>query len=255
VVLAVPRGEDVPVEPAGDDPGMEEIRAWTARAGVAAEAPPRTATAVVIDVLRATSTLTAALGNGAAGVLVAGTVAEARALARSHPGVVLCGERFGRIIEGFDLGNSPLEYTSVRVGGKSMVFASTNGSQALRYASGARRVLAGAFVNAGAVAEAVRGDAEVWLVASGKAGEPAIEDVACAGWIARALGARGFAPRGEEARLAIDVAPRDATGVRSLVEGCSHARLLGALGPGFVRDCEWCATLDRIAAAFEIGAA
>ena len=255
VVLAAPRGPDV--VPGGAevpvwDPGLEAIRAHFEPAG----APPvpigSGAVAVVIDVLRATTSLTVARAHGAARVIAAETVEEARALARERPGALLCGERGGELLPGFDLGNSPFEYTRARVAGKTLVFASTNGSQAMRLAAGAHRLWVGAFVNASAVVERVAGATEVHLVASGKLGQPAIEDVACAGWIARALEARGFAPRGVEVALARDVAPIDAGGVRDCVEHSAHAAMLEALGPPFVRDVEFCATLDAIDGAWEL---
>ena len=214
--------------------------------------PGEDALAVVIDVLRATSTLAVALEHGAAAVIAAATVEEARALAAARPGALLCGEREGRVIPGFDLGNSPLEYSRERVAGKTLVFASTNGSQALRFAARAKARVPGAFLNAGAAIErAARADA-VWLIASGKLGTPAIEDVACAGWMARALLGRGFAPADSATRFAISIAPEEAAGVRALVEGCSHAAVLAALGPEFARDIEYCATLDARRGAFEI---
>ena len=89
------------------------------------------ATAVVVDVLRATSVLTLARLHGARAILAAGTPGEALALRARHPGALLCGERDGRRITGFDLGNSPFEYGFETVGGRALIFASTNGSQAL----------------------------------------------------------------------------------------------------------------------------
>lgn len=257
VLLAVPRGADVgepsPAEFASGDPGLTAIHERLARAaGEPVRRPGAGATAVVIDVLRATTTLTAAFEHGAARVIAAGRIEEALALARAHPGALLCGEREGRIVPGFDLGNSPFEYTRKRVAGKTLVFASTNGSQALQLAREARRTLLGAFVNASAIVERVAGESEVWLIASGKLGEPSLEDVACAGWMARALLALGFEAAGEEVGLATGVAPGEAAGVRALVEGCSHAAMLAAIGPVFVRDIAHCATLDATAAAFEI---
>ena len=253
VVLAAPRGRDVDAtaaEAANLDPGMESLRAL-----VASATPPAATSAeaaVVIDVLRATTTLTVARARGAGAVLPAGTIEEARVLARAHPGTLLCGERDGRIIPGFDLGNSPFEYTRERIAGKPLVFASTNGSQALRLCAAARRIWVGAFVNAAAVVDRVAGEPGVVLVASGKLGEPAIEDVACAGWIARGLLARGFAAAGPEVALAVTLAPADAGAARTLVEHCSHARMLEAIGPAFVRDVELCATLDAIDQAWTI---
>src|SRR5512143_2629846 len=92
---------------------------------------PAHAAAAVIDVLRATTTLTVALAAGAARVLAVATPAEALALRERHPGAWACGERDGRIVPGFDRGNSPDEYRDGAVAGRTLVFASTNGSLAL----------------------------------------------------------------------------------------------------------------------------
>jgi 2-phosphosulfolactate phosphatase len=217
-----------------------------------ADAPRGEDVAVAIDVLRATTTLSVALANGAAGVVAAGTVEEGFALRRRHPDGLLCGERDGRIVPGFDLGNSPLEYTSERVKGRLLLFASTNGSQALRFSAGARRRLVGAFLNARAVTECVASADTVWLVAAGKLGQFALEDAACAGWIARDLAARGFTLDGEAARFAASLSPRDARGVRALLDGCSHGRYLRSLGGAFAADVGYCAQLDTLDRAFEV---
>ena len=224
----------------------------TPAAAPAPDSPGRDATAIVIDVLRATTTLTVALANGATRVIPAGTVEEGFALRREHPGALLCGEREGLLIPGYDLGNSPLEYASQRVAGRELIFASTNGSQALRLAERARRRMIAAFVNAGAVVESVAGASEVWLLASGKLGRFSLEDSACAGWLIRALAARGFAAEGPAALLASSLAPGDAAGVRATLEGSSHGRYLRSLGGAFARDVEFCARLDLIGAAFEV---
>ena len=212
---------------------------------------PSDATAVIIDVLRATSTLTRALANGAARVIEAATVDEAIVLGQRHPGSLLCGEREGRIIPGFDLGNSPFEYTNERVAGKTLVFASTNGSQALRLAAGRTRILA-AFVNLSAVVERLRGAPEIVIVCSGKLGEPSIEDTACAGLLVRRLRDHGGEPVGAEAALAErDALPNEAA-IREVVEGSEHGRYLWSLGAEFASDVAWCASLDVIDQVFEV---
>src|SRR5262249_37493542 len=141
-------------------------------------------------------------------------------------GALLCGERDGRIVPGFDLGNSPSEYDAARVDGKTLIFASTNGSQALRWAGKARLRIPGAFVNAGAVAKRATAARTVWIVAAGKLGRFALEDAACAGWMARALVAQGFRAADAAARTAIAMAPADAGGVTALLQGCAHGRYL-----------------------------
>jgi len=209
-------------------------------------------TAVVVDVLRATSTLTAALANGAARVIEAATVDEGFAVRDRNPGSLLCGERDGRIVAGFDLGNSPFEYPRERVAGRTLVFASTNGSQALRLAAGAKRRVLAAFVNLAAVAERVRGAREIAIVCAGKLGRFALEDAACAGLLVRRLRAHGGEPHGAAAALAERIAPSDPGSVRALVEGAAHALYLRSLGAEFARDVAFCARLDAIDQAFEV---
>lgn len=212
---------------------------------------PAGATLVAVDVLRATSTLSQALAHGAARVLEAATVEEGFALRDRHPGSLLCGERDGRIVPGFDLGNSPFEYTPERVHGRTLVFASTNGSQALRLGAGARRVLA-AFVNLEAAAARLRDAAHVVIVCAGKLGGFALEDAACAGLLVGRLHAGGARVDGAPAALAAQLAPRDAAGVRAVVEGSAHGLWLRSLGPEFARDVAFCAGLDTLDRAFEV---
>jgi 2-phosphosulfolactate phosphatase len=209
-------------------------------------------TAVVIDVLRATTTLTVALGNGARGLREAVTPEEAREIRASEPEALLCGEREGLKIEGFDLGNSPAEYEPAVVRDRTLIFASTNGSLALRAARSARRRVLAAFVNLAAVVERLAGDPRVAIVCAGKLGGFAIEDAACAGLLCRRLEARGARLEGAAARLAAALAPGGAADTRALVEGASHARYLRAMSPAFARDVARCAELDTIERAFEV---
>ena len=213
---------------------------------------PSGGAAAVIDVLRATSTLTVALLNGARGVIPAATPEEAWAVRDRTPGALLCGERDGLIIPGFDLGNSPSEYGAGMVGGRTLIFASTNGSQAIRRARPARRVLLAAFVNAAAAVERLRGEERVSLVCAGKLGRFALEDAACAGLLCSRLAASGARLEGSAAWLALSLAPRDAAEVRRVVEGAAHGRYLRQLGGEYARDVAFCARLDSHDRAFEI---
>ena len=210
---------------------------------------------VAIDVLRATSTLTVAFEHGAARVVPFAETAEALAFRAATPGALACGERDGRKVAGFDLGNSPFEYGAEVVGGRTLAFASTNGSRAMLALERCDRVLLGAFVNAPALARTLLADAaaaggRVEIVCAGSLGRPSEEDAACAGWLCRALAERGATLEGPEARRVPEQAPDGAESVRALVHGASHARALAALGPEYARDVEWCATfglLDRVA--------
>jgi 2-phosphosulfolactate phosphatase len=208
--------------------------------------------AVVVDVLRATTTLTVALGHGALRVLAAATPEQASALRAGHPGALLCGERGGLRIDGFDLGNSPFEYPVPVVAGRTLIFASTNGSQALLAAAAARRRLLAAFVNARAVVERLAGERAVVIVCAGSSGRFAIEDAGCAGLLCERLAALGATLEGSAAALARALAPRDARAVRALVQGSSHGRELRAMGAAFARDVEFCAELDALDQAFDV---
>ena len=209
------------------------------------------ACAVIVDVLRATTTLTVALQHGAVRVVPAATPDQARRLRDRMPGSLLCGERDGRRIEGFDLGNSPFEYEAATVMNRSLVFASTNGSLALLAASRARRRVLAAFVNLSPVVERLRAERDVAIVCAGKLGRFALEDAACAGLLCQRLRERGAWLAGASARSAHSLAPRDAGEVRALVQGSAHGRYLRSLGSEFARDVEFCARLDVVDRAFE----
>ena len=146
--------------------------------------------AVVIDLLRATSTIIHALAAGATSVVPCGEVDEARRLAaQAQPQTVLLGgERGGLRIPGFDLGNSPGEYTRDVAAGNTLIFTTTNGTRALIRAKEARRVLIGALANLGAVVELLAEETgPVHLVCAGTDGRVTLEDVLCAGAIAHWL--------------------------------------------------------------------
>ena len=144
--------------------------------------------AVVIDVLRASTTIITALAHGATRVRPVLTIEEARAEAAARD-ALLGGERGGRRIDGFDLGNSPLEYSRDRVGGRSIVITTTNGTAALHACKEATEVLIGAIVNRTAVAACARSLAEqragcdVHLVCAGTEGAVTEEDLLAAGAI------------------------------------------------------------------------
>jgi 2-phosphosulfolactate phosphatase len=150
--------------------------------------------AVVIDVLRASTTMITALAHGAASIVPVADVDEARRLAGVlGPRAVLGGERGGLRIPGFDLGNSPREYTAERVAGRTVVITTTNGTAALHASRDAAEIVVGGIVNRTAVAEAVRrlaGDrGSVHLVCAGTDGVVSAEDVLAAGAILDAAAA------------------------------------------------------------------
>jgi 2-phosphosulfolactate phosphatase len=138
---------------------------------------------VVVDVMRATSTIAQALASGYRRVLSCSDVDEARELRVAEGGGVLAGERGSVRIPGFDLGNSPAEFVEPR--GDTAILTTTNGTRALVAAAGScERVLAGSLLNLGAVVEAA-GEAggAVTIVCAGVLGEFALDDAYCAGRI------------------------------------------------------------------------
>ena len=146
--------------------------------------------AVVIDVLRATSTIVQALGAGARSIYPVASIEDALRLANTfgRDEVLLCGERRAVRIEGFDLGNSPREFTPERVAGKILVMTTTNGTAALSLTGGASRVLVGSLPNLGTiVAELARTGVEPVILCSARDRHFALEDAVVAGLLASRL--------------------------------------------------------------------
>jgi 2-phosphosulfolactate phosphatase len=147
----------------------------------------RAPVAVVVDVLRATSTIAQALGSGYRRVLCCAEVAEARDLRKRLGEGVLAGERLAQAIPGFDLGNSPAEFVEPR--GETVILTTTNGTRAIvAAAASAEAVLVGSLLNLEAVAEAAREEgAAIEVVCAGVDGRFTIDDAYCAGRIAELL--------------------------------------------------------------------
>jgi 2-phosphosulfolactate phosphatase len=207
---------------------------------------PRDACAAAIDVLRATTTLSWARAHGAARIVPFADTAAALAFRTAHPGTLACGERNGRIVEGFDLGNSPSEYTREKVAGKTLAFASTNGSRAMLAATRCHRRLLASFATLTAVVTELEPEQDVWLICAGKLGAFALEDTACAGTIAQRLAARGATLANDAARFAAALACTSASDVHAAVTGSDHGRWLTSLGEPFAADVLACGTLDAL---------
>ncbi len=167
--------------------------------------------AVVVDVLRATTTVVQALSAGARAVVPCLTIEDARRRAAEFPPgeVLLGGERGGLRIKGFDLGNSPAEYTVAGVGGKTIVLTTTNGTKALARSELAAEVLLGAFVNLSALCSYLsrvdsRRRPDVVIVCAGTEGHVTRDDVLLAGAIAERLAAEASWELDDTAAIARD---------------------------------------------------
>ncbi len=151
--------------------------------------------AVVLDVLRATTTMVHALAAGCDAILPCSEVEEARRLAATLPtgSALLAGEREGEPIDGFDLGNSPASCTPEACSGRTLVMTTTNGTRAILACLGADRVLIAAFVNRKATVDALVADGRpVHIVCAGTDGLVSLEDTLLAGALANELDVRAW---------------------------------------------------------------
>jgi 2-phosphosulfolactate phosphatase len=205
--------------------------------------------AVVIDVLRASTTMATALAHGARAVIPFESAEEAVARFRSfeRSEVLLAGERRMQRISGFDLGNSPAEFTREVVEGKTILFTTTNGTAALASIQGAKEVVVGSFVNLGAtiamLRPAIRHQLDIALVCAGSERLFALEDVVCAGRILRALSRRlAGAQWSDAARAAVALERRFGRDLEACLRDTVHGRAL--VEAGFGDDIPLCASLD-----------
>lgn len=191
------------------------------------------AVAVVIDVLRATTTIVHALAAGCSAVIPCAEVEEARQRADHMPAgkVLLGGERDGKPIQGFDRGNSPREYTPSVCRGTTLVMTTTNGTRALLRAAEAERVLVAAFVNYSAVCEQLKADVRpIHILCAGSAGEVTLEDTLLAGALVDFLAEACDVRLNDGARLAWDAYENHGKvlqGALEVSQGGVHLRRLG----------------------------
>lgn len=190
--------------------------------------------AVVVDVLRMTTTATVLAELGLAHLTVVADLARARERARQD-GALLLGERDAHAPEGFDAGNSPADLTAALVRGRAAVACTTNGSAAVDACAGARAVLLGCVRNGAAVArralalaEAAPAGTSLRLVCAGTEGRVSLDDIAGAGHIAAALA--GLAPAAEldDTALAAEAVSTEADLARLLARSRHGRRLLAA---------------------------
>lgn len=145
-------------------------------------------TVIVVDVLRATSCIIWACRNGANGVIPVNDAGEGAAIASRLGGCIMAGERGGIKLPGFDLGNSPLEFTQEIVKDKNIIINTTNGTGAIKAAEGAAHVLIGAMLNHDAIARrAAQIGLDVLIMCAGTEGEFSADDICTAGAIASSI--------------------------------------------------------------------
>jgi 2-phosphosulfolactate phosphatase len=202
-------------------------------------------TAVVFDVLRATSTMITGLEHGVKQFFPVETVEAARARRAADPSLLLAGERGGLPLEGFDLGNSPAEFKEIS--GKSVVLTTTNGTVALQRVRGAKRIYVGALLNLDALARVLESEApnNLLLVCSGTGEDFALEDAIAAGGLVERLSEK--VP--SDAALLVKALYREASSdITAYLRGSRNGRSLANLGKA--KDIEECA---RIAVSQTVG--
>jgi 2-phosphosulfolactate phosphatase len=203
---------------------------------------------VVFDVLRATSTFVTALHNGASAIIPVSEIPEAVEIKRKRPDVLLGGERNGVKIrfEGkeFDFGNSPRDYSPASVRGKTIVSTTTNGTRALRACSGAKAVLAAAFLNLGATVKFLREKKfeNVLLVCAGTGENAALEDVLAAGALCEFF-LDGKTTLSDSARIALAAFEKMNANLSESVCKSENARRLLSI-PELRDDVEFCLRQD-----------
>jgi 2-phosphosulfolactate phosphatase len=203
----------------------------------------------VIDVLRASTTIATALGHGAKAVIPFESSEEAvtRSKQLERGAFRLAGERRMLKMEGFDLGNSPLEHTAEAVEGKTVLLTTTNGTKALLAVQGARDVVVASYVNLTGVTTmlraALRGGADITLVCAGQDRQFALEDAACAGRYVYNISRRLADVDLNDAALAASLIDRKyGDNLTRLFNTAAHGRALAAAG--FEGDLAACAAVD-----------
>ncbi len=211
----------------------------------------RDKTVVVIDVLRASTSIATALYNGAKEIIPVTTVERAVKISGSLFGdhVLRGGERNGKMIEGFNLGNSPFDYTEEKVKGKAIIFSSTNGSYAIEKSRFARNVAIGGFVNMSLVVQFIKELKQDFIIlCSGNNGLFSLEDSVAAGLLVHKLS------EDEDVELAMSDAAIAVTmlykgyskSLLKMVKNSEHGKYLA--GIGYANDLPVCAGVDTIPA-------
>lgn len=206
---------------------------------------------VVIDVLRATTTIAWALENGADSVQVFADVDELKNVSKSLPDKdkVLVGERGGKKLDGFDLGNSPLGVSSEKVRGKTVFMSTTNGTRSLHRVRKSKSLYTMALPNRSAIAERLKSDnpKEVWIVGSGWEGSYSLEDSLAAGALASLLMDQldSVQVLNDELMAALALWKTWENDVEGCLRIASHGQRLAGIG-NHDDDFACCASLDNL---------
>lgn len=198
---------------------------------------------VIIDVFRATSTIAAALHNGAEAIIPVATVEECISIGENTPNSITAGERNGQVVEGLQYGNSPSAYPKEFVGGKTLVLTTTNGTKLLHMVEEADEIITGSFLNLSAVADYLRSsNKNVLLACAAWKDRFNLEDALFAGAVASKI-KDGFDTNCDSLRAALSLYHQtEGAPLISYLKNSAHYRRLSAFG--LEHDMEYCATPD-----------
>lgn len=197
-------------------------------------------TVVVIDILRATSTITTILENGAKSVIPVKEETEARQY--KEKGYLVGGERGGETIDGFDFGNSPFHYKPEIVKGKDIVLTTTNGTKCIEMSEQAAEVVAGSFLNLQAVIKHLKKTKrDVVLFAAGWENRVNLEDTLFAGAVAEAF---NDANKDDASLLSIAAYKAAKDNLFATLQDSDHFQRLA--NKGVTKDIEYCCKVDKI---------
>jgi 2-phosphosulfolactate phosphatase len=199
---------------------------------------------VVIDIFRASTSITAALAAGASAIHVAGSIAEAARLKQKIGAeAILAGERSGFMIEGYDLGNSPREMTPGRISGRPVILNSTNGTKLLRHFSDFRHVAVGSIVSLSATVKYLaQFKLDPIIACAGREGTFSAEDTLAAGMIISRL-RRGNHEMDDAAAFARRLVELSDDRWREWAQNSFHGRYLASIG--LADDLDYCLTVDK----------
>ncbi|MDI6602089.1 MAG: 2-phosphosulfolactate phosphatase [Thermoanaerobacteraceae bacterium] len=191
--------------------------------------------AVVIDTLRATTTIITAIYHGAECIIPVESIEEAFIQKELYTDPLLGGEREGLKIEGFDLGNSPLEYSEKLVSGKTIIMTTTNGTRAIKSAIGSNKIILAALINSGLVADYMKLlKRDIVIVCSGTEGNFTMEDVYTAGALICKSGRDDLTDAAFAAKFLYEYMRKSP---ELLYKSCAH--LINLIDKGFSEDIEY----------------
>lgn len=201
--------------------------------------------AVVIDMLRATSVIVTALYNGAEHVVPVLTTDEAKNAIYRFRNAVLGGERKGLKIEGFDAGNSPLEYTREFIQGRTLIITTSNGTRAINNCNEAKNIYIGSMLNGKAAAlKAVENGTDISIVCAGTQGRFSLDDFTCAGLIIDEILKMKDYELSDISFLARHTYTQNEENIEGFIKNASHYKYLCSIGQG--EDIKYCCSRNII---------